>query len=515
MIRIIAFTLISWAMIMPSNAQFQTEWGKWTSWGEQKNGTYANPVIPADFSDVDCICHDGWYYMISSSFQYQPGMVILKSADMVNWVTVGHAIKDIRQISPDRDWRTMNCYGQGVWAGAIRWWDGRFYVYFGDPQQGYFMTSAEKAEGPWDDLHPVLREGGWDDCCPLKDDDGKIYFIGTSFHQGYKTYIWQMTDDGKELIPETKTFVIEGYGREANKLYKWNGKYYHLFSEASGGTRFVCMERADNPLGPYTDIHRINLAEHSFHEPNQGGLLQDADGKWFFLTHHGDGEWAGRLVSLVPVTWEDGWPILGEPDENGVGKFIWNYTMPKPFHKEKIKADKLLEWEWNYYPREDKYVLDTKKKELTLYAFPPLEKDNFLKAGNTLTHRTTHIVHGEETIKMDISGMEDGQKAGISQFSSSYALFGVVQKNGKRVVFYQKDGEREKKIDTIKSQTIWLRTNWDWDGTFTFSYSTDGKKFKNVLQKYQAHFGHYRGTRLGLFTYNDEGERGKVVFNLK
>src|SRR5512138_3414802 len=159
-------------------------WGDWTRWGDQGDGTYRNPVSPSDYNDLDCIRVDSYYYAISSTFQYSPGMVILHSKDLVNWRILSHVIDDVTQIGPELNWDRMNRYGRGVWAGAIRYHDGKFWVYFGTPEEGYFMSTAKDAAGPWTPLHRVMGEAGWDDCCPFWDDDGQGYFVGTHFKDG-------------------------------------------------------------------------------------------------------------------------------------------------------------------------------------------------------------------------------------------------------------------------------------------------------------------------------------------
>ena len=110
--------------------------------GDQGDGTYINPIIPGDFSDVDAIRVGNDFYAISSTMQFSPGMVILRSKDLVNWRIAGHAVSDVTQIGPEMNWDRMGRYGRGVWAGAIRFHAGKFWVYFGTPDEGLFMTSA-------------------------------------------------------------------------------------------------------------------------------------------------------------------------------------------------------------------------------------------------------------------------------------------------------------------------------------------------------------------------------------
>lgn len=498
-------------------------WGDWQTWGEQADGTYLNPVLPGDFSDIDCIQHDGYYYAISSTFQFEPGMVILRSADMVNWQIYSHAVPDISQISEGQTWTQMDRYARGIWAGAIRFHKGRFYVYFGCPDEGMFMTTARKIEGPWAPLTKMNIGGGWDDCCPLFDEDGANYFVATHFADGYKTYVFRLSDDGKTVDWDSKVLINEGFGREANKLYKWNGKYYHLFSEDKDGGRYLMMQRADRPMGPYTESHRLCYTQTEWNEPNQGGYLQDKAGRWFFLTHHGHGDWGGRQVSLLPVTWTaDGWPIIGEPDKEQIGSMVWRHAMPDTGNtpaaasapsteKEESVCSFLAEgWEWNYHPRKGFYTRTSNR--LTLKAFAPLEKDNLLKAGNTLTLRSYEKPMNEATVCMDLSQMAEGQRSGLCHFADAWSEFGVRMTDGKRVLYHRtKQGEERVMAEAVPT-VVWLRSTWSLDGRCSYAYRLGSGEWTDCGVCYQLQWGHYRGDRLGLFTYNNNGEQGRATF---
>ena len=177
-------------------AQQPSEWGNWKIWGDQGNGMYVNPVIPSDYSDIDCIRVGEDYYAISSTFQFSPGMTLLHSKDLVNWEICCNIVEDLTQIGEALNWTVMDRYARGIWAGTLRYHDGRFYLYFGTPDEGFFMTSSTRPEGPWEPLTPLMREAGWDDCTVMWDEDGKAYFVGTHFADGYKTYLFVMSPDG-------------------------------------------------------------------------------------------------------------------------------------------------------------------------------------------------------------------------------------------------------------------------------------------------------------------------------
>jgi len=141
------------------NAQFSSKWG------DQGNGTICNPVLPGDFSDIDVIRVGTDFYAITSTFQYSPGVAILHSKDLVNWEILSHVVNDVTTISPEMNWDRMNRYGTGIWAGSIRYYKNKYWVYFGTPDEGFFMSSATNPAGPWSPLHGVLSAKGWDDCC--------------------------------------------------------------------------------------------------------------------------------------------------------------------------------------------------------------------------------------------------------------------------------------------------------------------------------------------------------------
>jgi len=492
-------------------------WGNWLKWGDQGDGTYLNPVVPSDYSDVDCIRVGGDYYAISSTFQFSPGMVILHSTDLVNWTILGHAIADLNQIGPDLDWSKMNRYGKGVWAGSIRYHDQKFWIYFGTANEGYFMTTATNPAGPWEPLHPVLKAAGWDDCCPFWDDNGQGYLVGSKFSDGYKIHLFKLTADGRDLVEGYDEVIHQSRGSEANKLYKFNGFYYHLFSEVKSEGRVVMMERAKNIAGPYTEVRQLNHGDKAAMEPNQGGIVQTEKGEWYFFTHHGTGAWEGRCLSLLPVTWTDGWPIIGQAGADGIGSMVW--AGPKPVANTKIvtpQTDDEFEettlppqWEWNYQPRAEKWSLTERPGYLRLHAFKPLRADDLLAAGNTLTQRVMRTTNNVVTVALDLSGMADGQVAGLCHFSKDDSTLGVRQ-TGDQLALEFSHAKKITPGPAVTVKKIWLRSTWGLDGKSQYFYSMDGETFKPFGESYQLAWGNYRGDRVGIYSYNDKGEAGYV-----
>jgi len=505
------------------NAQFTSKWG------DQGDGTYCNPVLPGDFSDIDAIRVGSDFYAITSTFQYSPGVAVLHSKDLVNWEILSHVVNDVTTISAEMNWDRMNRYGTGVWAGSIRYYKSKFWVYFGTPDEGFFMSSASNPAGPWEPLHCIMPAKGWDDCCSFLDDDGQLYFIATNFaldpltNKKYNIHLFKMSSDGKNLMAETDTIIHQSNGSEANKLYKINGLYYHYFSEVKREGRVIMMERSKSLKGPW-EIRQLNhVSKDLDREPNQGGLIELENGKWWFFTHHGSGgSFEGRTASLLPVTWLEGWPIIGKPGADSIGTMVWQAAKPITTPKRTLyqtdddfsSSTLAAQWEWNYQPRSDKWSLTEHKGFLRLHAFRPLRpmdsKQIILRAGNTLTQRSLRTPNNEVTVKINFGEMANGQFAGLTHYSTrSYSLFGIRQANDKRSLILEING-KDTTVTTLKVKTIYLRSTWGLDGIGCYLYSFNNKTFFPLSPTHQFTWGSYRGDRIGIFNYNVLVDKGFV-----
>ncbi len=258
----------------------------------------------------------------------------------------------------------------------------------------------------------------------------------------YNIQLIKMTPDGKSLITESDTIIHQSQGSEANKLYKINGLYCHYFSEVNKEGRVMMMERAKSLYGPWEirQLNHVNAATDK--EPNQGGLMQLPNGDCWFFTHYGTGDWEGRAASLLPVTWVDGWPIVGSVGADGIGNMIWSAKKPivakgTPLRMqtddEFISTRLLSQWEWNCRPRSNKWSLIDRRGFLRLHAFRPIDPQNqkkiLLRAGNTITQRSMRTKSNIATVKIDLSGMADGQHAGLTHLSTaSYSALGINNK---------------------------------------------------------------------------------------
>ncbi|GAQ63754.1 MULTISPECIES: family 43 glycosylhydrolase [Streptomyces] len=484
-------------------------------WGDQGDGTYANPIVPTDLSDWDCIRVGDDYYGITSTMGYSPGMAVLHSKDLVNWRPIGGAVDDVTRIGPELNWDRMNRYGRGVWAGAIRFHAGRYWVYFNTPDEGFFMTSAPSPEGPWEPLHSMWRTSGWNDVCPFWDDDGQGYLVTTHYSDGYKIHLYKLSEDGKSLIGPAPV-IHQSNRSEASKLYKIDGVYYHLFSEVKPEGRVLMMNRGSSILGPFETRQLLHVNTSVDREPNQGGLVETPGGDWYFVTHHGSHGFEGRVLSLLPVTWVDGWPIIGTIGSDGVGNMAWTGQLPAigtpglpvdalpavvtsdSFTDTRLKP----QWEWYYQPRAGYWSLTERPGFLRLKAFAPLNGNNLMKVGNTLTQRVLRTAGGATvTVRLELDGLTDGQHAGLCHYHTTYAGLGVRRSGTTTTIEYNSGGTLTSGA-AITQNAVWLRTTWDVNGVSRFWYSLDGSAFTQVGSTFQLNWGGYRGDRIGLYTYN-------------
>jgi len=317
---------------------------------------YSNPVLHLDYSDPD-VCRAGnGYYMTASSFNCFPGLPILYSEDLVDWQLIGAALDGYpEELSP----------GEGVWAPAIRYHDGWFYIYVGDPDRGIFMVRTQDPAGPWEKPVWVVKEKGFIDPCPLWDDDGRAYLSHgvAGSRAGLKSvlYVAPMSADGTALLGPSR-LVFDGHRTqptiEGTKLYKRGGMYY-IFAPAGGvSTGWQTVLRSESPFGPYEERIVMAPADGTINGPHQGAWVSAPSGDWFL--HFQDKGAYGRIVHLQPMQWKaDGWPVIGDdPDGDGIGQPVEEWEMPFPEASTPKTSEGLigpyglaLDWQYPSVPR--------------------------------------------------------------------------------------------------------------------------------------------------------------------
>ena len=483
------------------------------AWGDQANGTYANPILNADYSDPDVIRVGEKYYMVCSDFHYI-GMPVLESDDMVNWTIVGQ----IYDRFDFEGWDDNRRFAGGSWAPAIRYHDGRFWVFFCTPHEGLFMSTATDPRGEWSPLQRVKAVEKWEDPCPFWDDDGQAY-LGRSRHGAGPIIIHKMSADGTQLLDDGVT-VYTGPVAEGTKIYKRNGYYYISIPEGGVETGWQTLLRSRNIYGPYEKRVVLEQGGTAVNGPHQGALVDTPEGEWWFY-HFQFVEPIGRVVHLQPARWlDDGWLAIGaDQDMNGIGEPVTVWTKP---HTGKSPAPTLpqtsddfdgtalgVQWQYNHNPVPQAVSLSARKGWLRLDA---LQADCLKMSHNMLTQKTMGY-HSEATTRLDVSHLSEGQRAGLLCSGNLFNGVGVVRENGKNYFYIEKNGETER-LQPVKGKTVYLRAVIDYPANeHRLLYSTDGKRFAQAGEPYALKFGSWKGTRVGLYSYNTTGDGGSADFD--
>lgn len=480
-----------------------------TPWGDQGNGTYINPILCADYSDPDVIRVGEKYYMVASDFHFM-GMQVLESDDMVNW----HILTQVYNRLDFPGWDTNQRYAGGSWAPALRYHDGRFWIFFCTPHEGLFMTQAEHPEGPWSPLHQLKAVEKWEDPCPFWDDDGTAY-LGRSQHGAGPIILHRMSPDGRELLDEGRV-IYTGPIAEGTKFHKRGDYYYLSIPEGGVGTGWQTILRAKSIYGPYEKRVVLEQGSTDINGPHQGAIVDTPDGEWWFYHFQHDGA-LGRVVHLQPMYWHDDWPVIGiDIDRNGIGEPVRMWQKPRvkanggrhlPQTSDTFDSPTLSpQWQWNHNPVDEAWSLTERKGHLTLHA---LCAESFRLARNTLTQKVMGY-QSEATATIDFSGMAEGGRCGLACLGKGNELLGVVRQGGK-FFLYRGNDWKETISHPLTSRKIQLRISFDMKGkSYRFAYSTDGKRFTDCGEPFFVDFGNWKGVRFGIYHYNTISNDGAI-----
>ncbi|WP_022777239.1 glycoside hydrolase family 43 protein [Butyrivibrio sp. AE3009] len=407
-------------------------------YSDQGNGRFRNPILFADYSDPDVIRVGDTYYMTASSFNYTPGLPILVSKDLVNWKLVNYALKNI----PGERFNIPR-HSEGVWAPSIRYHEGMFYIYYGMPDEGYFVVRTKDPYGEWEEPVCVLEGKGLIDPCPIWDDDGRAYVIHgyAKSRIGFKSIlgVFEMSPDGLKAISEDH-FIFDGNDPkhpavtiEGPKVYKRDG-YYYIWAPAGGvkdGWQVVLRSRDIH--GPYEIKEVMHTGNTVINGPHQGGLVDTVNGDEWFI-HFQDRGLYGRICHLQPVSWDNGWPIVGvNPDENKVGEPVFERDKPDTGagDEEKMYLESSddfvggnygLCWQWlGNHTEAFCQQKNFRRNGLRLNALNVSGEENPIiwRSANVLTQKLVFPVF-ETEIQVDISGLKAGERAGICMTGGQY-----------------------------------------------------------------------------------------------
>ncbi|KQC01255.1 glycoside hydrolase 43 family protein [Pedobacter sp. Hv1] len=490
------------------------------------NGKYKNPVLDADYSDPDAIRVGDDFYMVSSSFDAVPGLPILHSKDLVNWTIIGHALK--RQ--PPFEHFSKTQHGNGVWAPAIRFYKGEFYIYYPDPDFGIYLTKAKNAAGPWSE--PVLVEAGKGliDPCPLWDEDGKVYLVHgyAGSRAGIKSIIVvkKMNAAGNKVIDEGK-LVYDGHELdptiEGPKFYKRNS-YYYIFAPAGGvATGWQLVLRSKNVYGPYERKVVMDQGKSPINGPHQGAWVDTPSGEDWFL-HFQDKEAYGRVMHLQPMKWINNWPVIGiDADGDGIGEPVLTYKKPTivkpvpivtPAESDEFNDVNLgLQWQWQANPSATWSFLNPTKGALRLYSVKmPDSAKNYWEVPNLLLQKfPTEQFTVTTKLSFTPNTKLENEKTGLIVAGLSYANIAIKSKKDGLYLVYttcksadKGKAEKEEILTKLNSKEVQLRVTVSKGAKCQFSYSLDGQTFIKVNDVFQAEPGKWIGAKVGLFCVREQ-----------
>jgi len=509
-----------------------------------------NPMLWADVPDPDVIRVGDTFYLVSTTMHLMPGGPIMKSKDLKNWETVGY-IFDRLTDSPKYDMQEGTVYGRGQWATSLKYHNGKFWALLapneGGPMGDTYIFTAPKAEGPWT-IHSRLRH--FHDATLFFDDDDTPYvFFGTG-------EMCQLTSDLKGVVEgslrhyfqreEDERGLLEG-----TRVIKHNGTYYALLIShvyAPGRHRREVCYRTKDLKGTWEKNVILESDFGGFSYLAQGTIVDTEEGDWYGIMFQDRGG-VGRVLTLSPVRWIDGWPLLG--DENGkVPEKMRPYrsgqpethivenddfsTTPAASSSSLLTLNSSLKkcWQWNHNPIDNAWSLSERPGFLRLKTNRVVE--NLYLAPNTLTQRMQGPVCSGD-ICIDISKMKDGDCAGLAAFNGDSGVL-TIKKQGKKNILEMSEQkvsltEREKAVTNVdvkvietvelKQQKVWLRLDGDFqpghNDAANFYYSLDGENWTQIGTKnYRMIFDYRRffmGSKFALFCYATKKAGGYADFD--
>ncbi|NLK54699.1 MAG: glycosyl hydrolase 43 family protein [Bacteroidales bacterium] len=484
-----------------------------------------NPIIFADVPDMSIVRVGGSYYMSSTTMHMCPGVPIMKSDDLVNWKVVSYAYETLGDNDALNLNNGKNAYGSGSWASCIRYHDETFYVSTFSSTTGktYIWSAKNPEKGPWKEISfsPSLH-----DHTLYFDDDGRVYMI----YGNKRLTLVELNSDLSGIKPGGINQVIiencslpsgsnSGLG-EGSQLFRYNGKLY-LFNITwpRGGMRTVVVHRADRITGPWE-------GKMVFQDKGvaQGGMVDTPDGRWFAYLFRDYGS-VGRIPYIVPMRWEDGWPVIGVegkvpdvldlPESRGL---IPGIIASDEFKRKKGEPDLPLVWQWNHNPVNELWSLTAREGWLRLTT--GRVDTLFVQARNTLTQRT----FGPEcsgSVSVDVSGMKEGDFAGLVLLQRKFGQVGVKFENGsKRIVMVSAQSGKPVEVQSVplSQKKVYFKAvcNFrDLADVADFFYSLDGRNWISIGSQLKMEYSmpHFMGYRYGLFNYAGITPGGYVDFD--
>ncbi len=541
MLNLFRFRQVVFALLFVFASFESFSQAKTGSWGDQGNGFYKNPVLESNYPDNDVIKVGKTYYMMSSTNHFVPGMVILKSRDLVNWEFSNTIMPAPITFDPDFSiGQNPAMLNRGTWAGSFGYNGKYFFAYWchnklGTKPDGKLMivhSKAKSMEGPWSEPKEIT----WADGTSIQSTDpGVMWDMETrkAWIACGGGEIYEMSWDGEKLLQNKKDGIVVNskWRGESAKLYKFNGMYYHMNTYAHGtNTREQVFSRAKSITGPWENRIVLENGNGTERCPSQGTLLKLKDGTWWFMHQLARGEpevrYNGRPQFLEPVTWKDGWPLIGvDTNGNGIGEVVWEHRKPiagfpvtAPATDDDFSKPTLgLQWCWRFNPKTDRWSLTERPGYLRLKSCvsPDVNgKESMVLLPNLVGQRLMGKHNNVMTAKFDLSGMAAGQESGFHISARENNCIGVRKPtDGTMNLFYKsnaglKEGFSEVPGPIVRQSEIWFQAKVE-NGLATFFYSLDGKSFSQLGSVVRLLFAGFTPNMAGFYAMNSE-EKGYI-----
>lgn len=487
----------------------------------------ANPIIWADVPDVAMVRVGDTYYMSSTTMHMSPGLPIMKSKDLVNWRLVSYAYDTLADNEKLRLENGKNAYGAGSWASSIRFHNRLFYVSTFSATSGktHIFTTDNIEKGTWKEttFEPVLH-----DHTLFFDDDGRVYMIygaGDIRIAELTPEVSGLKENGihEVIIPNASKVASDRVGlpAEGSQMVKHNG-YYYLFNITwpPNDMRTVIVHRAKEITGPYEG--KLMLRDRGI---AQGSIIDTPEGDWYAYMFRDYGA-VGRIPYLMPMKWENDWPLLGVdgavPDTLDILTAeqlgVWGIVTSDEFNRMPDDDPLPLCWQWNHNPDNRYWSLDESPGSLRLTA--GRVDSSPLQVRNTLTQRTFGPQSAASTF-VEVTHMNDGDYAGMIALQKKYAFIGVKKENN-RYLIVMINGEDEEPVEVesipLEQNGIHLKIECDFtdrtDKAYCY-YSLDGVSWTPIGNTLQMAYTlpHFMGYRFGLIHYATKETGGFTDFD--
>lgn len=492
---------------------------------------YKNPIISGFYPDPSICRVNDDYYLVTSSFEYLPGVPLFHSKDLVNWNQIGHCLTSNTQI----DLRNSFCSG-GIFAPTIRYNDGTFYMITTNILKGNFIVRTTDPKKGWSD--PI-----WVDVKGIDPslywENNKVYMqLSTRDELGNGIIQCEIDINTGKILSEPKIITRGTGGRdvEAPHVYKINDYYYLLLAE--GGTReghMVTIMRSKSIWGPFEFcpnnpiLSNVNYSKEELQGVGHADLFEDHNGNWWVvaLAHRPikHKHVLGRETILLPVKWDkDGWPIVhkGYAESFIDTELLLEKQKEIVFEKDNFLSSKLNNY-WNTMREfiNEKYSLSEKHGSLCLLGDELTLND--LAAPAFIARRQQHF-ECKFVTKIEFNPKKDNEEAGLAIYidNDHHMELVISKRNNKKVIVVRKN-VADIKVESFKEitedQEIYLSIVAD-EKNYSFYYGNTEDEFIYLDKTMTKHLAtevansEFTGVYCGMYSSgNGEKMKEKAYFS--